>query len=482
MRNLRQYDTMYIPSFRAMAFIACCVLTILSISSTNAQIIGSGDLFLESTGGGAEEVAYAVQQTTDGGYFIAGYTASFGGYTDVLLLKLNSTGATEWMRTAGGEQGDLARTGQQTSDGGYIVAGYTGSYIPAAEDIYLLKYDAVGTLEWRRNTGGSDSDHAHALQQTSDDGYIIAGWTKSFGAGDADAFLLKYDSYGILSWSVTAGGGGSDIISAIQQTADGGYIAAGKTESFGAGGSDVFLIKYESTGAISWAKTAGGSGDDFARSVRQTADDGYIVAGFTTSYGAGANDVLLIKFDSAGVVEWARTAGGANHEYGYSMQITYDGGYVVAGHTYSYDEGDRNGFLLKYDSSGALSWAWSIGGSIWEYIFSVDQTADGGYVISGMEEVFYDINDQALIVKTNAQGFIPQCTAFSAVTPSESSPSLSVGTPIVTTTSPSTPSNTPPVINGSPSAPMNLYCYRPGSIFSDDFESGDTSAWSETMQ
>jgi len=308
--------------------------------------------FAKTFGGSFDDLASSVQQTSDGGYIVAGYTRSFGaGYLDVFLLKTDASGNLQWAKTFGGSSGDSASSVQQTSDGGYIVAGYTRSF-GAGGDVFLLKTDASGNLQWAKTFGGSDYDWAYSVQQTSDGGYIVAGYTLSFGAGYDDVFLLKTDASGNLQWAKTFGGSDYDWAYSVQQTSDGGYIVAGYTLSFGAGG-DVFLLKTDASGNLQWAKTFGGSSYDYAWSVQQTSDGGYIVAGYTGSFGAGGPDVFLLKTDASGNLQWAKTFGGSDYDWAFSVQQTSDGGYIVAGYTYSFGAGG-NVFLLKTDANGNI--------------------------------------------------------------------------------------------------------------------------------
>jgi len=301
--------------------------------------------------------AYAIQQTEDGGYIVAGWTYSSGAgdYRNVYVLKLDSAGTLQWQKVFGGSSDDLAYSIQQTSDGGYIVAGYTWSFA-GGHDAYVLKLDSAGNLEWQKVFGGSSDDFAYSIQQTSDDGYIVAGYTNSFGAGDySDVYVLKLDSAGTLQWQKTFGGYHNDYAYSIQQTSDGGYIVAGYTVSFGAGLDDAYVLKLDSAGTLQWEKVFGGSSDDFAYSIQQTSDGGYIVAGETNSFGADVYDAYVLKLDSAGNLEWQKTFGGSGWDEAYSIQQTTDGGYVVAGYTYSFASSyDHDVYVLKLDSNGDL--------------------------------------------------------------------------------------------------------------------------------
>jgi len=199
----------------------------------------------------------------------------------------------EWDKTFGGTESDWAYSVQQTSDGGYVLAGYTESYGAGDGDAWLIKTDSNGNKEWSKTFGGTEADGARSVQQTSDGGYILAGYTRSYGAG-GDAWLIKTDSNGNEIFDEVFGGYKSDSASAVQQTSDGGYILAGDTMSYGAGG-DALLIKTDSNGKKEWDKTFGGADLDMMSSVQQTSDGGYIVAGYTRSYGAGRAGAWLIK-------------------------------------------------------------------------------------------------------------------------------------------------------------------------------------------
>jgi len=236
-----------------------------------------------------------------------------------------------WSRTYGESDRDQGWSVQQTTDGGYIMVGCTFSFGAGGGDLYLIKTNALGDTLWSRTYGGSSYDGGFSVQQTTDGGYIMAGWTRSFGAGDNDVYLIKADSLGNTLWSRTYGGADYDLGRSVQQTADAGYIVVGITVSFGAGGSDLYLIKTNALGDTLWSRTYGGSGNNGVGyySVQQTTDAGYIVVGSTHSFGADDYDVYLIKTDSLGDTLWSRTYGGSDHEQGFSVQQTTDAGYIV---------------------------------------------------------------------------------------------------------------------------------------------------------
>ncbi len=232
---------------------------------------------------------------------MTGYTNSFGaGDYDVYLIKTDSTGDTLWTRTYGGSGDDCCWFAQQTTDQGYIVVARTGSFGAGSYDIYLVKTDSTGDTLWTRTYGGSDGDVGWSVCQTIDGDYIVTGYTESFGAGEGDAYLIKTDSTGDTLWTRTYGGSDYDLGWSVQQTSDGGYVVAGGTYSFGAGNSDVYVIRTDSTGDTLWARTYGGSDYDRAACVQKTTDEGYVVAGYTYSFGTGGRTSMLTKLDSLG--------------------------------------------------------------------------------------------------------------------------------------------------------------------------------------
>ena len=226
--------------------------------------------------------------------------------------------------------------------------------------ISLSFYPSVANADWWKTFGGISYDAATSVQQTSDGGYIAAGSTTLSGLGGEDVWLIKTDSDGNAEpgWPKTFGGIGYDGASSVQQTTDGGYIVAGTTYSYGAGMSDVWLIKTDADGNAEpgWPKTFGGSNYDWGTSAQQTTDGGYIVAGVTSSYGAGGDDVWLIKTDADGNVEpgWPKTFGGADYEGAASVQQTTDGGYIIAGYIHSIPDV----WLIKTDSNGNIEPGW----------------------------------------------------------------------------------------------------------------------------
>ena len=353
-----------------------------------SALAGAPPLQWQKTFGGSNrDRGYSVQQTTDGGFIIAGYTDSFGaGYSDVYLIKTDHNGDMQWQKTFGGSHSDYGYSVQQTSDSGYIIAGSTESYGAGFSDVYLIKTDTDGNSQWQKTFGGIYSEYARSVRQTSDGGYIIAGGIYPYTTHDPNIYLVKTDSNGTSQWQKIYGvvDNGESVYS-VQQTTDGGYIMAGDIYFRDPTNYDVYLIKTDPNGNTQWQKTFGGNDSDVGLSAQQTADGGYIIAGYTGSYETGGQDVYVIKTDPNGNSQWQKTFGGSDEDIALSVQLTSDGGYIIAGQTgvSYYPPNYSDVYLIKTDPNGNSQWHKTVRGSSWDVGFSVQQTFDGGYIIAG---------------------------------------------------------------------------------------------------
>jgi hypothetical protein len=336
-------------------------------------------------GGSNIDVGHCVQQTDDQGYIITGYTRSYGASgRNIWLIKTDIAGDEEWNNTFGGSEDEEGKSVQQASDGGFIITGYTKSSTAGGEDVWFIKTDNVGNQEWTKSFGGSNDDGGTSVLQASDGGYTIAGYTSSYGTGSVDVWLIKMNQTGNEEWNKTFGGYSSDGAWSAQQTSDGGYIITGWTYSHGGGYlGNVWLIKADNAGNEEWNQAFGGTDVDRGYSVRQTSDGGYIIAGYTSSFGAGLDDVLLIKTNASGNMEWQKTFGGSGRDYGYAVKQTNDGGYVITGYTRSYGAGGDDVWLIKTDDEGGEIFNNTFGGTASDVGYGVQQTSDGAYIITG---------------------------------------------------------------------------------------------------
>jgi hypothetical protein len=397
--------------------------------------------FARTYGGGNYDIIASVQQTSDGGYIMAGYTEEPISTTwrDPLLIKTDAFGNIIWAKAYRGTYDDASRSAQQTSDGGYIMAGWTNSSGWGGFNFLLIKTDANGNIQWAKAYGGMYWDEAISVRQTSDGGYIVAGYTYSFGTGSQDVLLIKTDANGNVQWAKTYGRTIWDEVypNSVQQTSDGGYIVAGYIFSYLTFQYNIFLIKTDANGNVQWAKTYRGPWGEEAYFVQQTSDGGYIVTGLTAS-GAGYGDAFLIKTDANGNVQWARTYGGTGYDYASSIQRTSDGGYIVAGYTESFGAVWGDAFLIKTDANGNVQWAKTYGGTHNDWASSVQQTSDGGYIVATGTRSFGAGHYDFLLIKTDANGNIGSCGIVRNVTPTVTTLSVTVTTfsPYVVSVSP----------------------------------------------
>jgi len=394
----------------------------------------NGDQLAKTYGGIDDDTGSLAFEKSDGsGYILAGDTFTFdagGRMGDIWILDLSLSGDIVWQRTYGGAADcDLLYGGiQETGDGGYVVVGFTGSFGTGNNDSWILKLTSSGDIEWQRTYGGSDShNYPYSFQITSDGGYIVAGGTYSISAEVPDGWVLKLTSYGDIEWQNTYGGGSYDRATSIQQTEDGGYIVAGETKSFGAGGADLWILKLTSSGDIEWQRTYGGSGGDDGSSIQETGDGGYIVTVETESFGAGDRDLWILKLTSSGDIEWQRAYGGSLDDYGNYIQETGDGGYIVAGGTNSFGAGDGDGWILKLTSSGDIEWQRTYGGSEGDGAASIQETGGGGYIVSGSTKSFGALRTESdlWMLKLSPDGDISCCAITGSSGASVSDTSIS---------------------------------------------------------
>ena len=361
---------------------ACATTTVVSIQSWAKTYGGNGSDYMKS-----------IQQTSDGGYIVPGETYSFGqSHGDVWVLKLDSNGDIQWQKTYYLGTGYINPTSiQQTIDNGYVVAAYV-DIINRRTDAWIIKLDSSGNIQWQKTYGGSYDDSIVSVKQTQDGGYIAVGDSYSFGAGNYDIWVLKLNLNGNIQWQKTYGSDGWDTGYYVDQTSDGGYILAGQTHSFAGGYPNTFnmwILRLDSNGGIQWERIYGSNWVSVNK-IQQTTDSGFIISG-TKPAGIGQYDIVVLKLDSSGNIQWQKAYGGTGYEYGGYVQQTSDGGYILAGTTSYSFTGSLDYWIAKLNSSGDIQW---------EKVYStpylpindkapfIYQTLDSGYILAGHTNSF----------------------------------------------------------------------------------------------
>lgn len=375
-------------------------------------------------GSAGNEWGYQVVQTNDNGYaFVGTRWNQSRSAADLYMVKTNSSGDVVWdldyIPDSSGGSADWGDVGHiiQASDGNFILCGSVRHHPLHSTydwDAWVIKVSVSGQVLWDKPYFSSSDDGGGGIIQTSDGGYAFVGATLSWGGSGGKIWLVKIDANGTQQWVKTYGGGGgpTDNAFSIVQTSDGGYTIAGLTHSFGAAGQDFCLIKTDSAGNQTWAKTFGGASDEAAYSMARTVDGDYLLTGYTRSFGAGGSDFWLVKTDSLGNMQWNKTCGGANDDVAYSVIQTSDGGYAIAGCTYSFGVGSSDFWLVKLASSGLPPKTWIVapdGSGDFLTIQAAINAASDGDTIFVRNGTYYEhliINKTLLLVGENRNATI----------------------------------------------------------------------------
>ena len=344
---------------------------------------GQDSLWAIHHGGRLNETGYACRMLPGGDYAMVGTTFSLGaGDYDVYLVKLDSAGDVFWERTYGGIAADVGTDMQVTPDSGFIIVGYTASWGNGKRDICLIKASSDGTQEWIKTFGGVADEEAYSVQVTADSGFIICGTTMSFGSG-GDLYLIRTDRNGDTLWTKTYGGTAGESGAAVRVTSDGGFVAVGNTGSFGVGYSSIYLVRTDPNGDTLWTAAYGGARADLGYDVERTNDNGFILSGATVPAGQNYYDAYLVKVDSTGRQEWEALYGDAYDDRAYSVAPTIDGGYVLTGTTESNRGRKIDIYLVKTDPVGGIEWDTAYGGVESDYGRMVGVDGAGDFLMAG---------------------------------------------------------------------------------------------------
>lgn len=398
-------------------FLYLLLVLLLKVHGAAAQ--APGIAWQKTVGSLGTDVSQCVQQTPDGGYAVLGMTTdqTFAGpedeYFNIDVTRLSATGDVLWRRLYGGLGNDFGYTIRNTVDGGFIVAASTSSTdndVTAGlggYDVWVLKLSAAGDIEWQKSFGGPGNEAAFDIRQTTDTGYIFVGRTSSANGhvtenkGGFDMWVVKLTPTGALQWQHTFGGTADDNLMSVMQTSDGGYIVAGDTYSANGditgshGSEDYWVAKLSASGSIEWKKCYGGANADYAQSVRVTPDGDYIIAGGSNSVDGdvtgniGAGDMWIVKLSATGGIAWQRCYGSTANDAANSIEVTADGGFIVAGWASGGNmnvtgfTGLRDYWLVKLSETGALQWQKCLNKDGFNEANCVIQDNTGAYIVAG---------------------------------------------------------------------------------------------------
>jgi len=389
-------------------------LTALLLLFASNAIAQPDVLWSRTYGGDDDDVCQSIIQTVDDGFALAGYTRSFGsGESDFWLLRTNADGDSLCSKTFGGFSSEWCNSLISLSDGGFMLSGVTFSFGDEGSSFWIVRTDARGDSLWSCIISGIDNGQ---ILETAEGDFILSGSSSRDIENLSDFFIMKIDAHGDEVWSHAYGGELDDFGSTLCQANDGGYLLGGYTLSYGAGDFDFLIIKVNADGDSLWSRTFGGLRSDICVSVLQTSDGGFALSGMTYSFGRGSEqNYWLVKTDVEGDSLWSKAYGGEGSEHCLSSSQTPDYGFVLAGYTDSFGAGGNDFWLLRVNADGDSLWSGTFGGGIDEICHSVAQTADGGFALTGYTNSFGSGKSDFYFVKTSPD---PVSVSNSSIQPS----------------------------------------------------------------
>jgi photosystem II stability/assembly factor-like uncharacterized protein len=376
------------------------------LKTTNGGGVSTYQTQFEKTYGGINsERGVVIDGTNDGGYVIGGSTASFSSSEDMFLVKLDSTGIIQWTKVYNSFGYDRIHGVKQTTDGGYYLSGYVGDG-NGLFDMAIAKIDAIGNIVWSKYSGSVQAEELRKLSLTPDGGLLVAGYNASIGVGSKDVQTMKISSNGTIEWAKTYGTLYEDFNSSCKVASDGNYVLSGALDISGSYDVRPTLIKLDTLGNIIWAKYFQGYIEDWGRDLIETPDGGFLIVGDTKSYGlGGSQDIFLIKTDNSGNVEWAKAIGGIGNEMVHCALLTSDSKCIISGSTNSYGFGSYDAFLLRINLSGDIEWFHTYGGNTGDNGYDVVEGIDQGFALTGGRSSNTLGGDDVWLIKTDVAGF-----------------------------------------------------------------------------
>lgn len=361
---------------------------------------------MRTYGGPADDKALAITQARDGSFLMAGLTMSFGaGKSDVWLMKLSQDGREIWRRFLGSSDHDWANDLIETREGNFVVVGYSRDPREGHNNAWVFMVDPQGRVKWSRTFGGDKGDEARSVIQTLDGGLAIVGFSHSFGIGKSDIWLLKLDAEGNEQWQETYGGKEADRGNCLVETPEGDLILAGYTQSFGSGQADLLVLKVDAQGKGIWKENYGGKNNEAAESMALTRDGHLVLAGWTNSVRSGSTDGLVMELDGQGKKIWSRTFGGVHTDMFFDLTPSFDGHFYLAGASATESQ-NADLWLLKINRKGGNVWERFVEGEKNDYGYSIAETLDGGFIVAGGTNTYGEGGSDIWVVKADRQAYL----------------------------------------------------------------------------
>ncbi len=395
--------------------------------------------WIATLGGAGSDLGTGIAVDASGNVYVTGYTASQGaGSNDALITKYNTSGTIQWQRSLGGAGGEAGNGIAVDSSGNVYVTGSTASQGAGVDDVIITKYNTSGTIQWQRSLGGATGDYGYGIAVDSSGNVYIAGHTASQGAGGNDVLIAKYDTSGAIQWQRSLGKGTGDTGYGIAVDASGNVYVTGYTDPSTAGNYDVLIAKYNTSGTIQWQRRLGNStSTEFGRGIAVDSSGNVYVTGDVISTDGTNREALITKYNTSGTIQWQRSLGGATGDYGYGIAVDSSGNVYIAGYTASQGAGGNDVLIAKYNTSGTIQWQRSLGGSGTDRGQAIAVDSSGNVYVTGYTASQGAGGNDVLITKLPASGGLTGTygsLTYAATTLTDAARTLTAGTPTLTST------------------------------------------------
>lgn len=391
-----------LPALATLLLVSCVPPT--EPDTPRLRISEPAEHFLRTLDLSEYDRGFDLQQLDDGGFIITGrtwmrHTASI----DVLLVRTDPEGIPLWYKTIGGVFKDEGYAVKQTADGGFIITGSTESYTNGFNDVWLVKTDEHGVMQWSRHFGGTSYDSGQDVIECSNGGYLVAGYTQISSSGNWYAWLIRTDELGNEIWSRVYGGGERDFSASVMEMDDGGFVVTGATETGGSGNSRLWLFKIAANGDPLWEHRIPGDIIQGGYRVAHAGSGRFGIVGYTHPGQAQRSDMLFVLMDASGDLLQEYTL--HRDAIGTGIAATPDGGFILCGYTDPFGSDGSDAILVKVAADGSEQWKRLIAGEQMDRAMAVITTFSGGYALTGTTRSFGSGREDMLLIKTDASGF-----------------------------------------------------------------------------